>query len=338
MVPLSRGRRRRALNSRAPARRPSARARDRFTSRWRRAFGQLVFPQGCCLCERTLEDPLLSPVCPECADGLCPLSVPTCPRCGLFLAPSVTPGLCGECRARRRPFRVAVAAAPYEGAFRRALLELKFRRREVLAELLARPAISAFRRASLDHGARAAGEFPAAVVAVPVPFWRGRRRGFNQAELLARPVAREFGIPLAPRGTAPAVPATADAGEPERPPPQRAGSVPGGAAARAARRPAPPAGGRRVHHRKHGGSGGAGAAPRRRRAGRRPDRGPRPKQPVNKVARRSADDASRLTAPLRGARRCASVERALLFLPRAPCQPRASPPSALTPPCPPAAR
>ena len=196
MVPLSRGRQRRVLNSRAPARRPSARARDRFTSRWRRAFGQLVFPQGCCLCERTLEDPLRSPVCPECTAGLRPLVVPTCPRCGLFLAPSVMPGLCGECRARRRPFRVAVAAAPYEGAFRRALLELKFRRREVLAELLARPAVSAFRRAALDHGARAAGEFPAAVVAVPVPFWRGRRRGFNQAELLARPVAREFGIPL----------------------------------------------------------------------------------------------------------------------------------------------
>ncbi|MDE2881584.1 MAG: ComF family protein [Acidobacteriota bacterium] len=106
------------------------------------------------------------------------------------------PGRCGECRARRRPFRMAVAAAPYEGAFRRALLELKFRRREVLAELLAKPAVSAFRRAPRDHDAGTAGAFPAAAVAVPVPFWRGRRRGFNQAELLARPVAREFGIPL----------------------------------------------------------------------------------------------------------------------------------------------
>ena len=89
-----------------------------------------------------------------------------------------------------------MAAAPYEGVFRRALLELKFRRREVLAELLAEPAIAAFRRASRDPGAAAAEDFPAAAVAVPVPFWRGRRRGFNQAELLARPIAREFGIPL----------------------------------------------------------------------------------------------------------------------------------------------
>ena len=91
---------------------------------------------------------------------------------------------------------MAVAAAPYEGVFRRAVLELKFRRREVLAELLAGPAISAFRRASRNHDAGGAGAFPAAAVAVPLPFWRGRRRGFNQAELLARPVARELGIPL----------------------------------------------------------------------------------------------------------------------------------------------
>ena len=36
------------------------------------------------------------------------------------------------------------------------------------------------------------------------------------------------------------------------------------------------------------------------------------------------------TAPLRGARRCASVEIHPVFLPRAPCQPGASPVSALT--------
>jgi len=162
-------------------------AQPPFPVGWRRAFGQLLFPQCCCLCDGPLADPLAGPACPACADSLRPLAVPACLKCGLFLAPSVAPGRCGECRARRRPFRMAVAAAPYEGVFQRALLELKFRRREVLAELLARPAIAAFRRASRDHGVSAAEEFPAAVVAVPVPFWRGRRRGFNQAEPATRP-------------------------------------------------------------------------------------------------------------------------------------------------------
>ena len=91
---------------------------------------------------------------------------------------------------------MAVAAAPYEGVFRSALLELKFRRREVLARLLAEPAVSAFRRAPRGPEAGTAGTLPVAAVAVPLPFWRRRRRGFNQAELLARPIARELGIPL----------------------------------------------------------------------------------------------------------------------------------------------
>ncbi len=49
-----------------------------------------------------------------------------------------------------------------------------------------------------------------------------------------------------------------------------------------------------------------------------------------KPARRSAGDPSRLTASLRAAHRCVSVEIHQVFLPHAPCQPSASPASALT--------
>ena len=45
-----------------------------------------------------------------------------------------------------------------------------------------------------------------------------------------------------------------------------------------------------------------------------------------KPARRSAGDPSRLTASLRAAHRCVSVGIHPVFLPRAPCQPGASPP------------
>ena len=60
------------------------------------------------------------------------------------------------------------------------------------------------------------------------------------------------------------------------------------------------------------------------------------KQPVMKPARPSspgggsAGDPSRLTAPLRAAHRCVSVQIHQVFLPHAPCQPGASPASALT--------
>ena len=114
----------------------------------------------------------------------------------MFFGPGAESGTCGACLERRRPFRIAVAAGPWDGVFQRALVELKFRRRETLAPLLAAPCVEAFRRATGDP-AREAAPPPVAATAVPLPFWRRARRGFNQAELLAEAIARELGIPLA---------------------------------------------------------------------------------------------------------------------------------------------
>ena len=115
----------------------------------------------------------------------------------MFFAQGSAPGLCGECRQRPRPFRFAVAAAPYEGVFRRAVLELKFRRREPLARFVGQAAASAFRAAPRSAELGTAGPPPEAVVPMPLPRWRRIRRGFNQAALIARPVAAARELPLA---------------------------------------------------------------------------------------------------------------------------------------------
>lgn len=81
----------------------------------------------------------------------------------------------------------AASALWYEGAARRAVLGLKFR--------------------GLSAGGEAMGELMAGVVdtavfgcdaVVPVPLHRSRERarGYNQAALLAAPVARRLGVPL----------------------------------------------------------------------------------------------------------------------------------------------
>lgn len=173
--------------------------------RARGRLGQLLFPGPCCLCDGELPDPLESPVCASCRNELQALRDPACPRCGLFYAPGVRPAPCGGCRAKAPGFRLAVSAAPYRGLFRRAILELKFRRREQLAPLLAAPAVEAYLRARERANGRAGGDDgsaggppPAAVVPVPLAFRRRLRRGFNQAESLARAVAGPLGLPLAP--------------------------------------------------------------------------------------------------------------------------------------------
>lgn len=162
----------------------------------RRSFGPLLFPGPCCLCRGPLADPLGSPVCRECRGQFVAFEDPACDKCGLFFAAGVAPGVCGECRKEPPPFRRAVSAAPYEGVFRKAVLELKFRRREALADLLAAPTAAAFRRPPRSAEVGADGRPPVAAVPVPLPFWREKRRGFNQAERIGRPIAETLGIPL----------------------------------------------------------------------------------------------------------------------------------------------
>ena len=166
---------------------------------WRLGLGRLglgglaalAFPARCVLCRCHLEWPLDGPLCDACRWCLPCIRPPYCPRCGLPYQEGVAPGVCGPCRGgpRRRRFRFARAAGPYEGALRESLIHLKFRGRQRIASTLGR---FAFERCL------SSGELVRPVAVVPVPLSRSRRRqrGYNQSELLAGVVARLARLPM----------------------------------------------------------------------------------------------------------------------------------------------
>ncbi len=170
-----------------------------------------------------------------------PLAPPLCWSCH---APAARGSpLCPRCRGRLRfaggqplPFaglRVW-AAVLYEGPARELVRALKFRAAAGLADAMAAQML-------------AAGAPGATLVPVPLAPRRRRRRGFNQAALLARCVAARSGLPLADvlvrSGRRPQPGGARARGAPVRP--RRAHRGPRtAAAARAAR-------GRRGHHRRH---------------------------------------------------------------------------------------
>ncbi|WP_049752625.1 phosphoribosyltransferase family protein [Candidatus Desulforudis audaxviator] len=151
---------------------------------------RLVFPGpgGCPICGAGAAGAL----CPACRGEIEGLSgQPYCDRCGRFFSPvpAPEPRLCRDCRRVARPFECCRAYAPYEGVLCEAVHRLKYGRRRELAgplgELLART----IRRYEAYSGAD---------VLVPVPLSREafRRRRFNQAELLAREIGGQLGIPV----------------------------------------------------------------------------------------------------------------------------------------------
>jgi ComF family protein len=157
------------------------------------ALAALFFPAPCRICEATLDTASRIPICPECLDSLRPLEGPLCQVCGRpFVSPmmaQVARPLCGLCRRGVYGFDLARSYGGYGDAMVRAVTLLKYYAVTPLGDW--------FGARLVELVARQPEGFAADVV-VPVPLHRTRlrERGYNQAELIARPLARRLGLPL----------------------------------------------------------------------------------------------------------------------------------------------
>jgi ComF family protein len=157
-------------------------------------FLDLFLPRRCVACRRPG-----AWLCPGCAAQLRELPARRCRRCG---APG-TPTPCPECDGRDLAFSGAAAAFVYEGPARALVTACKFRAfRSIASEMtaLAAPAFSAACGGSPGGAGPTTADAPAAELVTWVPGHRERslERGFNQAELLGRGLARCAGLPAAP--------------------------------------------------------------------------------------------------------------------------------------------
>jgi len=164
----------------------------------------LLFPALCPLCQTTLGADRRDPLCGSCWHAITRLGRPRCHVCGAApplammvddpsaaSAPAVPARPCPTCVADPPPYDYARSAAIFEGALREALHAFKFSGKRALARPLGDLAA--------EHCVATLSEQIEAVVPVPLARERERERGFNQAELLARRVARRLGVPARPR-------------------------------------------------------------------------------------------------------------------------------------------
>lgn len=150
-------------------------------------MASLVWPDHCLVCRSFLEQPDERGVCRECLAPLRPRpDAVTCPRCGYPLATPLA--LCPPCRGTAFLFDRARSVGEYAGSLRELIHHFKFAGASRLAGPLA---------GLLADAARLDGYLPAGacVAAVPLHRRRRRQRGYDQAELLARAVARRLGLP-----------------------------------------------------------------------------------------------------------------------------------------------
>lgn len=154
------------------------------------ALVSLVFPRACILCGRPVDGLGEGVTCSTCWQAT--PDVTAYARCGRCHAPMIiNPPTAERERCRRcegMTLDLLRFVGPYEGALRANVLRLK-----------TQPQVCRRLREKIEEGVRGEPVFHRADVVIPVPLHpeRQRERGYNQAEVIARIVARALALPLA---------------------------------------------------------------------------------------------------------------------------------------------
>lgn len=142
---------------------------------------KLVFPPACPLCLQTLPQGSALTFCATCLASTKPLSGACCSLCSLpFPASENSSHLCGRCLSKTPPYRRVFAYGHYDGMLRKAIHQFKFNGKVGIDRYLA---------GLIDQCLTPDLEIDL-VVPVPLHVSSLKKRGYNQALLLARELSR----------------------------------------------------------------------------------------------------------------------------------------------------
>ena len=139
----------------------------------------------CSACGKELLAHIRGGMCSECEKTSVKLGTDICGKCGRALANEAE--FCDTCIRNERAFVRARSCYVYEGAPKKFVYRLKFGGRRYLAAFIAEAMVDRY----LDCGFECD-----CVVAVPLSAKRKRKRGYNQAELIAEELSSRLKLPL----------------------------------------------------------------------------------------------------------------------------------------------
>ena len=150
----------------------------------------IFFPSFCELCSSLLELPEEKIICQSCWERMIPFTGSYCLCCGRFFEAGVEPHLCQDCVQKRPPFSCHRSYGRYGGRLKDAILLYKYRRFHILGRDFAR---IIHRTLGKDEDIWWKADF---IVPVPLHPKRQKKRGFNQAQVIAQELAKLRGVEI----------------------------------------------------------------------------------------------------------------------------------------------
>jgi ComF family protein len=147
---------------------------------------QWFFPSLCVLCGIQAKRHLA--LCEPCEKEL-PWLGNTCPYCALPVGEKGS--ICGQCLQGHPPFTQSHALFSYQSPIDKLITGLKFHERFIYGNLLSELLIN-----KIQHEWYLQQPLPECIIPVPLHPYRLQERGFNQALVIARPLAKKLNIAL----------------------------------------------------------------------------------------------------------------------------------------------
>ena len=122
--------------------------------------------------------------CKECEEAIQVIQPPYCHICNQSVA---TAGICENCRSEQPAFTILRSVGTYSGPLRKAILKIKYNHDVGVCEIFA------FKLLNLVESNKWNVDM---VMAVPLNPHHLKARGYNQAELLAKPLSWLLNIPM----------------------------------------------------------------------------------------------------------------------------------------------
>ena len=147
----------------------------------------LLYPRRCPVCGGIVL-PKGALICPACRGFLSYIKEPTCRSCGKEIE-DPTAEYCGDCSRRRHSFVRCFGILNYTETESESMSAIKYRNRKEYIDFYASEAVRL-------RGREIRAIAPDCLIPVPVHPSRLRKRGFNQAGVLAEKIGEILGIPV----------------------------------------------------------------------------------------------------------------------------------------------
>jgi len=146
----------------------------------------IIYPYTCPLCGKVTE--IEKVLCNTCETQLKYIEEPICKKCGKQLE-NDEQEYCGDCKRRGHVFDSGIGIFAYDDNVRRSIYDFKYNDMKIYGKFYGIK-MAARARGYIEHWK------PDVIAPVPVSKKKYRKRGYNQAELIARELAKNCNVPM----------------------------------------------------------------------------------------------------------------------------------------------